>query len=129
MTRKRVQKHFTQPTMTEQHHAHALHTPNLIRRYVQSGEPIDNANALFGEQLTHAQLYESQLKIASWNSAFEELPKEEREKYESPQEWVSQKLYEASQGDIATQEGGTSGESTPSADGDVSPPEESLDDS
>lgn len=129
MTRKRVQKQFTQKSVTEQGHAYHLHTPNLIQRYVQSGEALDNVNSRYGEQPNQAATWESHLKIVQWNQEFEALPSEERKKYDSPQEWVSQMLYNAVQRDSLNDAGGTSGESTPSADGDDSPPKESLDDS
>lgn len=129
MSRKRVTKKFTQPSMTESQHAYGLHTPNLIRRYVVQGEALENVNGIYGEQPTQEDYIRNLHNVANWNSDFEELPQEEKAKYDSPMEWVSQKLYEASQGEDVATKGGTSGESTPSADGDVSPPEESLDDS
>lgn len=129
MTRKRVQKHFTQKSMTEQGHAYHLHTPNLIRRYVQSGEALDTVNLRYGEQPNQNAMWEGHLKIVQMNQEFEALPPEEREKYETPQEWVSQKLYEASQAFNPDAGGETSGSDIPTADGGESPPKESLDDS
>lgn len=120
---------FDEPSKTDTSFAYQCHTPYQVARFLNDPSAAMQQDLRHGIQPTAEDLEDVRFKTATVYSEWEEMTPEQRGDYENPLEYLSQRLYEASQANLEVEKGGTSGEGTPPADGGESPPEESLDDS